>query len=129
MAKAPILNILQKLRKTIVVAHSRPPNHTGDHGHLKKRRLGRDSNVSLRVTTQQEGTNAKTREMQQNQLHFPLEQQTRCSTPSRPNPQQTNYSKRGVHNSQTETVEHPEQPSNTHLNPVPEPKSERVYLG
>ncbi|MPC90798.1 hypothetical protein E2C01_085799 [Portunus trituberculatus] len=60
--------------------------------------------------------------------YFPLEQQTRCSIPSRPNQQQTSYLKRGGHNSQTETGEHPEQPSNTCLNPVPEPKSARVYL-
>ncbi|MPC97983.1 hypothetical protein E2C01_093330 [Portunus trituberculatus] len=77
----------------MVVAHSRPPNHTGDHGHLKKND-NRDETVTLRVATQQEGTNAKTWEMQQNQLHFPLEQQTRCSIPSRPNQQQTSYSKR-----------------------------------
>ncbi|MPC89734.1 hypothetical protein E2C01_084693 [Portunus trituberculatus] len=35
---------------------------------------------------------------------------------------------KGGHNSQTKTGEHPEQPSNTCLNPVPEPKSTRVYL-
>ncbi|MPC70427.1 hypothetical protein E2C01_064677 [Portunus trituberculatus] len=57
----------------------------------------------------------------------PTEQQARCSTPSRPNQQQNNYSK-GGHNSQTETGEHPEQPSNTCLHPVPETKSACVYL-
>ncbi|MPC67303.1 hypothetical protein E2C01_061476 [Portunus trituberculatus] len=41
---------------------------------------------------------------------------------------QTSYLKRGGHNSQTETGEHPEQPSNTCLNSVSEPKSARVYL-
>ncbi|MPD05638.1 hypothetical protein E2C01_101392 [Portunus trituberculatus] len=78
----------------MMVAHSCPPKHTGDHGHLKQRQSGRDSNVSLHVATHQERTNAKTREMQPNQLHFPLEQQTRCSTPSQPNQQETSYSKR-----------------------------------
>ncbi|MPD05582.1 hypothetical protein E2C01_101332 [Portunus trituberculatus] len=69
--------------------------------------------------------------MRLNQLHFPLEQQTRCSTPSRPNQQQTSYSKRRAQlpDRESETVEHPEQPSNTRLNPVPEPNSECVYLG
>ncbi|MPC65825.1 hypothetical protein E2C01_059962 [Portunus trituberculatus] len=44
-------------------------------------------------------------------LHFPLEQQTRCTTPSRPHQQQTSYSKRGNTTPQAETVEHLEQPS------------------
>ncbi|MPC94979.1 hypothetical protein E2C01_090171 [Portunus trituberculatus] len=32
---ATINNIRQKLHKKMMVAHSRPPNHTGDYSHLK----------------------------------------------------------------------------------------------
>ncbi|MPD05222.1 hypothetical protein E2C01_100952 [Portunus trituberculatus] len=75
----------------------------------------------------QEGTNAKTQEMQPTLLHFPSNNKPVAPhnhglTSSKP------ATKKQGHHSQTETGEHPEQPSNTCLQPVPETKSGLVYL-
>ncbi|MPD03200.1 hypothetical protein E2C01_098825 [Portunus trituberculatus] len=94
---------------------------------IYKQQSGRDSNVSLlRVATLKRGRTQNTGNAAK-PATLPLEQQARCSTPSRPNQQQNNHSK-GGHNSQTETGEHPKQPSDTCLHPVPETKSAHVYL-
>ncbi|MPD02876.1 hypothetical protein E2C01_098483 [Portunus trituberculatus] len=88
---------------------------------------GRDSTASLRIVTEQEGTNANTWEMQPNPLHFPLEQQTRYSTPSRPNQQQASYSKREGTTPQPRLLS-TQNSLATCLNTVPGPKSAHVYL-
>ncbi|MPC47822.1 hypothetical protein E2C01_041580 [Portunus trituberculatus] len=70
----------------MVVVHSSPPNRTSDH-HPNATIGTRQHTASLRVVTQHGGDERKTRKMQPdlNQLHFTLEQQTHCSTLSRPN--------------------------------------------
>ncbi|MPC39567.1 hypothetical protein E2C01_033108 [Portunus trituberculatus] len=110
VATATIINILQKLHKTKVVAHSRPPNHTGYHSHLNTTSGTRQHTAPLRVVTQQGGRMQNPGKCSQIR-YFSLEQQTRCSTPSRPHQKQISYSKRGGTTPQAKTVEHPEQPS------------------
>ncbi|MPC91705.1 hypothetical protein E2C01_086761 [Portunus trituberculatus] len=128
VAIATILNILQKLHKAVVVAHSCPPNHIGDHGHQKND--NRDETI-LRPSASpltKRGQMQKHGKCSQTSYTFPWN-----NKPVAPHYHGLTSSKlatqKGGHNSQTETVEHPEQPSNMCLNSVPEPKSERVYLG
>ncbi|MPC45832.1 hypothetical protein E2C01_039538 [Portunus trituberculatus] len=88
---------------------------------------GRDSTASLRIVTPQEETNTKPGKMQPNPLHFPLEQQTRCSTPSRPHQQQTSYSKREAQLPKPRLLSTQNKLA-TRFNTVPGPKSAHVYL-
>ncbi|MPC88412.1 hypothetical protein E2C01_083314 [Portunus trituberculatus] len=93
VATATINNILQKLHKMMMVAHSRPPNPTGDHGHLKNN--NRDETI-LRPSASPPNKRDKRKNMGNTAKPATLSPGTtnHCSTPSRPNQQQTSYSKR-----------------------------------
>ncbi|MPC57566.1 hypothetical protein E2C01_051549 [Portunus trituberculatus] len=97
----------------MVVAHSRPPNHTGGHSHLNTTSDTVQSTAPLCVVTQQGGNERKTRENAAKSATFspgttkPVAPHSHGQTSSKP------ATPKGGHNSQTETVEHPEQPSHT----------------
>ncbi|MPD06442.1 hypothetical protein E2C01_102256 [Portunus trituberculatus] len=102
----------------MVVAHRHPPNHTGDHSHLNTTSGTRQRTVPLRFVTQQGGRTQNPGKCSQIRYTFPWNNKPvahyrHSQTSSKP------ATPKGEHNSQTETVEHPEQPSNTRLNTVP----------
>ncbi|MPC50798.1 hypothetical protein E2C01_044632 [Portunus trituberculatus] len=95
----------------MMVAHSRPPNHTGDHDHLNTTIGTRQYCVPLRRHSPRGGERKNSGNAAKPAALSP--ETTNPLTSSKPAIQ------KGEHNSQTETVEHPEQPSNTRLNTVP----------